>query len=190
MARRARPAGGRANRNGNIVDIDEKRRELRRGKVRLVLLLGLFAIAAGGAITTNVIFPLSHGAAQAFIYKPAMRRAIDQCQGGARKARKVTCVVDGDTGWEVGVKWRLDRIDAPELSAPGCQIEHQKAIEARDRLRELMNSGYELEWMGADGTYGRKLVRIRLANGRYVENVLLAEGLAQPWPNSGNVWCD
>jgi endonuclease YncB( thermonuclease family) len=43
---------------------------------------------------------------------PAM--AIDMCSGGDRAARKVTCLVDGDTGWERGVKWRLLDIDAPE----------------------------------------------------------------------------
>ena len=28
------------------------------------------------------------------------------CSGGNRAARKLTCIVDGDTGWENGVKWR------------------------------------------------------------------------------------
>ena len=49
---------------------------------------------------------------------------------------------------------------------------------------------YRIEWMGSFGNYGRKLVHIRLADGRYAGRVLVQEGLAQPWPNSGNVWCN
>jgi hypothetical protein len=26
--------------------------------------------------------------------------------------------VDGDTGWELGVKWRLTHVDTPELTSP------------------------------------------------------------------------
>ncbi len=115
---------------------------------------------------------------------------ISVCYGGNRQARKVTCLVDGDTGWEAGVKWRLYSIDTPELSNPDCNNERSKAIAARDRLRDLMRSGYSIEWMGSSGNYGRKLVRIRFADGRYAGRVLMQEGLAQPWPNAGNVWCN
>ena len=186
MARRAR----QSNRHSNIISFEDKRRTLRRGKRRLALLVGLVAVTASGAISTNGLISPPDNAAQAFVFRSAMQRSIGQCQGGARKARKVTCVVDGDTGWENGIKWRLQGIDAPELSAPACQGERRAAFKARDRLQQLMNTGYELDWMGASGSHGRKLVRIRLASGRYAEDVLLAEGLAQPWPNSGNVWCD
>jgi endonuclease YncB( thermonuclease family) len=101
----------------------------------------------------------------------------------------VTCIVDGDTGWEDGVKWRLYSVDTPELSRPACTNERRKAIAARDRLRDLMGGGYRLDWIGRSGSYGRKLVRIKLADGRYAGRVLIQEGLAQPWPNSGNIWC-
>jgi hypothetical protein len=33
------------------------------------------------------------------------------------------------------------------------------------------------------------LVRVQLANGRDAGEVLIAEGLAQPWLNKGNRWC-
>jgi endonuclease YncB( thermonuclease family) len=116
--------------------------------------------------------------------------SIDICRGGNRKARRATCIVDGDTGWENGVKWRLYSVDTPELSSPACSNERRTGIAARDRIRDLMSGGYRMEWIGSSGTYGRKLVRIRLANGRYAGQVLIQEGLAQPWPNSGNVWCN
>ncbi|KQQ37202.1 hypothetical protein ASG19_12750 [Rhizobium sp. Leaf306] len=46
--------------------------------------------------------------------------AIDICTGGNRAKRKVTCVVDGDTIWQDGVKMRLLEIDTPETSAAQC----------------------------------------------------------------------
>ena len=123
-------------------------------------------------------------AAQALAYN-----YIPVCSGGNRRARKATCLVDGDTGWEQGVKWRLKSVDTPEISKPGCRHERSTAIAARDRLQDLMSAGYSIGWTGANGYYGRALVRIRLADGRDAGKVLLEEKLAQPWPNSGNVWC-
>jgi micrococcal nuclease len=102
-----------------------------------------------------------------------------------------TCLVDGDTGWERGFKWRLAEVDTPELGNPGCPDERRKALEARDRLQALMSSGYQLTRLGRRDKFGRELVRISLSDGRDAGHVLLAEGLAQRWPHSaGNVWCN
>lgn len=117
------------------------------------------------------------------------RRPIYVCSGGGRQARGVTCIVDGDTGWENGMKWRLVDKDTPELSHPACNREYRLAVRARDRLIQLMSEGYVVEPSGGTGRYGRQLVRIRLSSGEYAGDVLMREGLAQPWPNTGNVWC-
>ena len=57
-------------------------------------------------------------------------KSIEICRGGNRKARRLTCIVDGDTGWEDGVKWRLYGVDTPEISRPACAKETRKAIAA------------------------------------------------------------
>jgi endonuclease YncB( thermonuclease family) len=101
----------------------------------------------------------------------------------------MTCLVDGDTGWELGVKWRLEHVDTPELTSPECQLEYQRALSARDRLRQLISAGYRIEWSGSSDRYGRALVRITLHDGRDAGDALLGEGLAQTWPNRANVWC-
>ena len=111
------------------------------------------------------------------------------CSGGHRAARKLTCIVDGDTGWENGVKWRAQGVDTPEISHPECARERQLGEQARDRLRQLMAGGYVIEDSGRHGSYGRDLVVVRLANGRDAGKVLIDEGLSQPWPNVGNRWC-
>ncbi|WP_185982578.1 hypothetical protein [Aureimonas mangrovi] len=51
-----------------------------------------------------------------------------------------------------------------------------------------MSGGYTLSGGDYD-RYDRRLVEITVADGRDAGSVLLEEGLAQPWPNSGNPWC-
>lgn len=122
---------------------------------------------------------------------PAVAGMLPVCSGGDRAARHLTCIVDGDTGWENGRKWRLKDIDAPELSEHAiCRAEARKAIEARDRLRALMGAGYTINWTGIKGYYHRDIVTITLRDGRNAGKELLREGLAQSWPNGGDaVWC-
>jgi micrococcal nuclease len=118
--------------------------------------------------------------------------AIDICSGGNRAARGVTCIVDGDTGWEQGAKWRMLGIDTPETHQAECDNEKIVGYQATDRLRQLMSRGYSLEGNGEkDRTSDRRdLVRVVLDDGRDAGQVLVEEGLAQPWPNKGNKWCD
>jgi endonuclease YncB( thermonuclease family) len=103
----------------------------------------------------------------------------------------MTCLVDGDTGWETGRKWRLIGIDTPEMGGGAeCDQERELAIAARDRLQDLMAEGYSILWSGRNDKFGRSLVDVRTDDGRDVGNILLTEGLAQRWPNHANPWCD
>lgn len=101
-----------------------------------------------------------------------------------------TCLVDGDTGWLDGTKWRIEGIDAPEMDGKAeCAPEREMARASLERLKELMANGYGLRSRGRNDKYGRALVDVVLTDGRDAGRLLLAEGLAQPWPNEGNVWC-
>ena len=128
-------------------------------------------------------------AAIASLLATAPAWAIPVCHGGHRAEREVTCLVDGDTGWENGVKWRAEGVDTPELFHPGCKAEKRLGIKARDRLQDLMAGGYQIEDSGKRGSFGRELVHVRLPDGRIAGQVLIDEGLSQPWPNKGNRWC-
>lgn len=151
-------------------------------------------IAAGSVLAVTFLDDLrpGGGAQDIALVQPSARDlrpgGISICSGGDR----VTCIVDGDTGWLDGEKWRLvarsGGVDAPELSKPECASERAKASVARDRLRSLMSGGYAVERDGEDRN-GRALVRITLADGRDAGDALIREGLAQAWPNHGNVWC-
>ncbi|NDV86492.1 thermonuclease family protein [Aurantimonas aggregata] len=120
--------------------------------------------------------------------RPLQYRSMPTCRGGARAERGVTCLVDGDTGWEKGEKWRIAGIDTPELSKPECAAERRAAVAARDRMQTLMSGGYSLSGGDTD-RYGRRLVTVTLSDGRDAGEVLVAEGLSQRWPNRGNPWC-
>ena len=52
-----------------------------------------------------------------------------------------------------------------------------------------MAGGYRIEWTGGLGRYGRELAKVILSDGRDAGQVLITEGLSQPWPNEGNRWC-
>ncbi len=115
---------------------------------------------------------------------PALAGTIPVCSGGDRAARKLTCIIDGDTGWERGVKWRALNVDTPEISQSECAAEKRLGLQARDRLWQLMAGRYQIEWTSGRGLYGRDLAKVILSDGRDAGQVLIMEGLSQPWPNS------
>jgi endonuclease YncB( thermonuclease family) len=73
------------------------------------------------------------------------------CHGGNRAARHVTCVVDGDTWWKNGIKYRMACVDAVELNDPG-------GIAARDVLRAILaRPDARIRDLGIAGRYRREL---------------------------------
>ena len=82
---------------------------------------------------------------------PAKASEWPVCSGGNRAARHVTCVVDGDTWWQDGAKYRLACVDAVEIDDP-------RGIEARDELRTLLRQpGARVRDLGVKGRYRRSL---------------------------------
>lgn len=86
---------------------------------------------------------------------------------------------------------RLLDIDTPETSGAECERERAIGKQATRRLQDLMAGGYRIADGGKkDRTSDRRsLVRIILTDGRDAGEVLVSEGLAQYWPNKGNIWC-
>lgn len=109
------------------------------------------------------------------------------CDGPIRK----TCVVDGDTIWFRGDKFRIADIDAPEISSPRCEDEKVVGEIARDRLLELLNAGgFSLRsgWRDTD-RYGRKLRTITRKE-KSLGEMLVEEGLARRWGEPRRDWCE
>lgn len=102
----------------------------------------------------------------------------------------LNCVVDGDTFWFGGEKFRISDIDAPETHSPRCQSEAELGQRATVRLQELLNAGpFQLEADARDrDRYGRKL-RTVMRGGTSVGLQLVSEGLARPWDGGRKPWC-
>lgn len=105
--------------------------------------------------------------------------------------RRQTCVVDGDTFWLRGVKYRIADIDTPEISSPQCAYELELGNRARDRLLVLLNAGpIELRATAPtdEDRFGRKL-RSVYRDGQSLGAQMVSEGLARQWTGRREPWC-
>ena len=100
------------------------------------------------------------------------------------------CVVDGDTFWFRGEKYRVADIDTPETHGPRCAAEAELGAQATRRMQALLNAGpFSLE-VGerAVDRYGRSL-RVVTRGGESIGAMLVAEGLARSWDGARRSWC-
>lgn len=112
--------------------------------------------------------------------------AIGMCGSGPR----VNCIVDGDTFWYQGEKFRMIGYDTPEPTTGICGGEREKRLakQASARLLQLFNSSQiSIQRRGKD-EYGRTLATVR-ADGVDVGEILIREGLARSWPDGCEFWC-
>ena len=115
---------------------------------------------------------------------PAM--AIGKCGGGKR----VTCVVDGDTIWLEGEKFRLQGFDTPETTTNFCGGERERRLgdKATARLIQLLDGGEFTFRRNGEDRYGRTLADFYV-DGLEVGDTLISEGLARRWPDGPEFWC-
>lgn len=106
------------------------------------------------------------------------------------EAPRINCVVDGDTFWIAGEKVRIADINAPETRQAACPKERALGQRATLRLLGLLNAGpFTLELTGpATDRYGRALRVVRRGD-RSLGEMLVNEGLAEPWRGRRSDWC-
>lgn len=107
-------------------------------------------------------------------------------------------VIDGDTFDAIlhplpdttrRVRVRFAATDTPEINGK-CDEERVLALAARTRAAELLAGPVWLEIPErAFERFGRLLARVRLEDGRYFGEVLVAEGLGRPWTGRREPWC-
>jgi micrococcal nuclease len=121
---------------------------------------------------------------------PATALALAAAFSLCANAPRITCVVDGDTFWFEGEKIRIADINTPETVRPGCVREAELGRKAKLRLLALLNAGgFALDAGPRDrDRYGRLLRTVR-QGGRSIGEVLIAEGLAEPWRGRRSDWC-
>ncbi|PLW76827.1 thermonuclease family protein [Cohaesibacter celericrescens] len=106
------------------------------------------------------------------------------CSFGSR----YSCVVDGDTFWLEGTKYRLKGVDTPEMKGK-CSNERRLAERASEALSAHLGQGeLKLQTFGED-RFGRTLVKIS-SDGQDAGQMLLDKKLARQWPDGQKFWCD
>ena len=102
-------------------------------------------------------------------------------------------VVDGDTVDRWIWRWRLARLDAPEIRKAQCPEERAAGIAAAQRLREIIASGRTVRLAPAQwrlDKWGRLVGRLEV-DGQDVAAILIAEGHARPYDGRSRreSWC-
>ena len=113
-------------------------------------------------------------------------KAIGMCGSGPR----VNCIVDGDTFWLNGEKFRAVGYDTPETTTNLCggNAERQLGQQASRRLMQLFNETQITLLRQGEDRYGRTLAVVR-SDGVNVGDILIGEGLARSWPDGCEFWC-
>lgn len=119
---------------------------------------------------------------------PAYAMSWSVCGTGKR----ITCVVDGDTFWKDGIKYRLFNVDTPEAGIRAtCNRERELANSATLHLQSIFNAGnLNIQEQGHD-RYGRVLATV-FVNGANVSALLISEGVGKSYPGGKRdpqFWC-
>lgn len=106
--------------------------------------------------------------------------------------KRITCIVDGDTFWRDGTKYRILGYDAPEAGdGARCEKERVLADRATQQLQQLMSTpGIQYRDQGQD-RYGRVLTRVLTENGD-VADQMISLGFGHSYRGGfrdRNQWC-
>jgi micrococcal nuclease len=177
----------RLTRPSNVVRFSGQRRANKFSLKDVSLLFGS-AIAFGTFAGVALHYWPSGEARLSFASSSASSVHFSICSAGGG----ANCVIDGDTIHWNGEKVRLVGFNTPEISEPQCAAEATKGKQATLRLQQLLNSGSLSFSATADrdrDRYGRLLREVRV-DGRDVAEVLISEGLAEPYSGGQKRdWC-
>jgi endonuclease YncB( thermonuclease family) len=139
-----------------------------------------YALFVSAAVAAIAILSLS-------VWAQSPTKQFTICQEGARR---IDCVVDGDTFWMDSTKIRIADIDAPEIHPARCEAERDLGEAATFRLLDLLNAGtFDLVRVGrGEDQYGRKL-RLVMRGDQSVGAELVSEGVARQWEWRRKPWC-
>lgn len=106
--------------------------------------------------------------------------------------KRTTCIVDGDTFWRDGIKYRIVGYDAPEAGEGArCGQERALADRATQQLQRLMSTpGIQYRDQGED-RYGRVLTQVMTQHGDIADQMIKL-GLGHAYRGGyrdRNQWC-
>lgn len=106
--------------------------------------------------------------------------------------KRTTCIVDGDTFWREGIKYRIVGYDAPE-AGDGARCGHERSLadRATQQLQLIMRMpGIQYRDQGED-RYGRVLTRVMTQDGDIADQMINL-GLGHAYRGGHrdrNQWC-
>lgn len=155
------------------------------------------ATNAGAATTATGALATAAGVASAASTVAAAASALSGGKAVSARfticghAKRIDCMVDGDTFWMAGTKIRIADIDTPETHPPRCAREARLGQAATLKMQALLNAGpFTLTPIKRDvDRYGRKL-RIVERDGVSLGAVLVRHGLARRYGGGKRAgWC-
>lgn len=159
------------------------RRSRERDIWAAMLGVALFAVSVV-VIVIGISVATNKGNGGAVAAAPALK--FDFCSG----ARRVDCVVDGDTFYLASERISISGMDAPEIRSAACSAEVRLGVDASVRLRRMLNDGVvRLDGpsfgRGTDGAAIRKV----MIDGVDVARVMTGAGLAHAPAAGQRSWC-
>ncbi|MBX8802583.1 hypothetical protein HBA92_17725 [Ochrobactrum sp. MR28] len=98
------------------------------------------------------------------------------------RAKRITCIVDGDTFWMDRVKYRLQGVDTPETGdGAKCAREQKLADAATLELQRLMETNHLYFQRHHNDRYGRVIVTVRTQSGDDIADLLVRSGHGRPY---------
>ncbi|WP_236698789.1 thermonuclease family protein [Sphingomonas sp. Leaf198] len=155
------------------------------------------ATNAGAATTATGALATAAGVASAASTVAAAASALSGGKAVSARfticghAKRIDCMVDGDTFWMAGTKIRIADIDTPETHPPRCAREARLGQAATVKMQALLNAGpFTLAPIKRDvDRYGRKL-RLVERDGVSLGAVLVRHGLARRYGGGKrSPWC-
>lgn len=123
--------------------------------------------------------------------KPANASRIDWsiCK---QNVKRINCIVDGDTYWKHGVKYRIFGLDTPEKgNRAKCSYERRLSNQATNSLLSLFQNSIVSEQRVGIDRYNRVLAKT-FVNGRNVADILISQGLGVVYNAQARrqgIWC-
>ncbi|WP_232090156.1 thermonuclease family protein [Sphingomonas sp. HMP9] len=149
------------------------------------------ATAATGALATAAGVASAASSAAALASALSGGKAVSARFTICGHAKRIDCMVDGDTFWMAGTKIRIADIDTPETHPPRCAREARLGQAATVKMQALLNAApFTLVPIKRDvDRYGRKL-RIVRRGGESLGEVLVRHGLARHYGGGKrSPWC-
>lgn len=110
-----------------------------------------------------------------------------------QNVKRINCVVDGDTYWKEGIKYRIMGLDTPEKKPRAkCGFEHSLSNKATRFLFEQFRGSNVTEVERGKDRYGRVLADTYV-NGKLIAPIIIRNGLGVEYnakKRREGIWCN